>query len=151
MLRRNQEHKTKAGVLKTDIQRLQGIITQLATEKQQISAANQAIIQDLTVEIAKMATHLDELSLAFDGVSDIETAAQSQWNFVSLPNRFFRFLRAVKTVVLWWRSEHPPTLTELPAASPPHIPPSERTDLERRQNPQMYTDPASVNRSLLDR
>ncbi|NCJ05995.1 hypothetical protein GS597_05605 [Synechococcales cyanobacterium C] len=150
LIRRNEEHKAKAGLLKTDIQRLQGIISQLATEKQQISAANQAIIQDLTVEIAKMATHLDELSLAFDGVAEIETADQSQWHFVSLPNRFFRFLKAVKAVVLWWRSEHPLAPTEL-SASQTHTLPGASEDLDRRHNPQMYTDSASVNRSLLDR
>jgi hypothetical protein len=40
LIRRNEEHKSKAGLLKEDVQRLQGKIQQLAAEKQQIAQTN---------------------------------------------------------------------------------------------------------------
>ena len=153
LIRRNEEHKTKTGLLKQDVQRLQGMIRQLAAEKQQIAQTKQDIIQALEAEMTTMASHLDELSVAFDDIADVETAEQTQWSFMALPRRFFRFLRAVKAVVLWWRSERPDDSPSLPSASQSAALPGEAIDEDedRRDRPQMYTDQASINRSLLDR
>lgn len=154
LVRRNEEHKTKASLLKEDVQRLQGMIHQLANEKQLIAQEKQGIIQNLEAEMKTMASHLDELSSAFDGMADIETAEQNQWSIVSMPNRFFRFLQAVKTIVMWWRSDRPDNSPTLPPAPPPTPLPSEAAvdeDEDRRERPQLYSDQASINRSLLDR
>ena len=68
---------------------------------------------------------------------------------MSLPRRFFEFVKAVRAVVLWWRDERgeeealKPTSTE--QLSPAKI------EEDRRERPQMYDDQASIGRSLLDR
>lgn len=149
LVRRNEEHKAKAGLLKEDIHRLQGMIHQLANEKQLLAEEKQSIIQTLETEMMTMASHLDELSGAFDGMADIESS-QSPWSLVASPNRFFRFLNAVKAIVMWWRDERS---EPLPAASQRTSLPSETVDVEadRRDRPQMHQDQASINRSLLDR
>jgi len=153
LIRRNEEYKTKASLLKEDIQRLQTMIHQLAADKQRIAQEKQGIIQDLEAEMQTMASHLDELSFAFDGMADIDDAAQNQWSFVSMPNRFFRFLQAVKAIVMWWRSDRPTDNPPLPTPVQPSLSAGEEIDLDddRRDRPQMYSDPASINRSLLDR
>lgn len=156
LVRRNQEHKEKAIVLQEDVQRLQRIISQLTSEKQLITQTNQNIIQALEAEMATMSSHLDELSGAFDDIADVETAGQAQWGFMAAPSRFFRFLRAVKAIVLWWREERSDdadggaAFSAKPDAS---ALPGEviDEDQDRIDHPQMYTDQASVNRSLLDR
>lgn len=150
LARRNEEHKAKTSLLKQDVERLQIIIQQLAQDKQQISQENQGIIQALENEMATMSAHLDELSIAFSDIADVETAEQTQWSFIALPHRFFRFLKAVKAVVVWWQSERPEAL---PALSSQTAPDEEEIDEEadRRDRPQMYTDQASIGRSLLDR
>lgn len=149
LVRRNEEHKAKAGLLKEDIHRLQGMIHQLANEKQLLAEEKQSIIQTLETEMMTMASHLDELSGAFDGMADIESS-QSPWSLVASPNRFFRFLNAVKAIVMWWRDERS---EPLPTASQKASLPSETVDVEedRRDRPQMHQDQASINRSLLDR
>ncbi|HEY9878104.1 MAG TPA: hypothetical protein V6D29_06590, partial [Leptolyngbyaceae cyanobacterium] len=116
LIRRNQEYKGKTGLLKEDVQRLQGMLHNLATEKQQTLQEKERMISALEAEMTTMASHLDELSVAFDAIADVETAEQTQWSFIALPNRFFRFVRAVRTVVAWWRSDRPNDLP--PAASP---------------------------------
>lgn len=149
LIRRNEEYKTKTSLLKEDVQRLHGMIQQLAGEKQQITQQNQEIIQALQTEMQTMTSHLDELSTAFEVVADAE-ASQSPWSLVASPNRFFRFLNAVKAIVMWWRDERS---APLPVASQTTSLPGETVDVEedRRERPQMYQDQASINRSLLDR
>ncbi len=143
LIRRNQEHKTKTGLLKADVERLQQMITQLTTEKQRISREKQGLITELEAEMKVMSSHLDELSVAFQDVADVEDPDQSKWSFMMVPGRFFHFLRAVKAIVLWWRTEH--------SEIQPSLPPSPSEAHNPKDDPQMFTDPASVNRSLLDK
>ena len=150
LARRNEEHKIKTNLLKQDIGRLQIAINQLAREKQLVSQDSQSIIQSLEDEMATMATHLDELSIAFGDIADVE-AEQTQWSFIALPHRFFRFLRAVKVVVTWWNSERPEDRPPLPSSSQPETVDVVDEEEDRRDRPQMYTDQASIGRSLLDR
>ena len=152
LVRRNEEHKAKAGLLKNDIQRLRGIIQELAAEKQKIARSNQDIIQALEAEMTTMAYHLDELTVAFDGLEGLETSQQTRWSLVASPYRFFRFITAVKNIVLWWRSERPEDSPPLePTAQSSLSGVVEDADQDRKDRPQMHTDPASINRSLLDR
>lgn len=150
LLRRNTEHKQSALQLRLDVERLQGLINQLTQEKQQLTQNNQLIVADLEQEISSMTTHLDRLSTAFDDVADIETMPQTQWSFLTLPGRFFKLLRTVKEIVLSWREEQPKALADHhPSAS---LGPGEtEVESDRRDRPQMFTDPASVGRSLLDK
>lgn len=152
LIRRNQEHKEKAGLLKEDVQKLQAMIQQLATEKQQSLQQKQALIGALETEMTTMASRLDELSSAFDGVADVDTADQAHWSLISMPARFFRFVQAVKAVVMWWRSDRPENTVELTSSSQKAIAAEEQDeDEDRRGRPQMYSDQASINRSLLDK
>ncbi len=158
LVRRNEEHKQKAIALQTDVQRLQGILNQLTLDKETLTQRNQQIVSELELEMQSMAHHLDQLSEAFEPFAELETGSQTQWSFMSVPGRFYQFLQAVKAVVLWWRSE---THQSLPAGDTSErrnsLLPSEPSDLttdidtDRRERPQMYTDQASQNRSLLDR
>lgn len=152
LLRRNEEHKKSTLQLKLDVERLQALINQLNRDKQQLAKDNQLIISDLEHEIGSMTEHLDRLSVAFDAVADVEDLSQTQWSFVSLPSRFFNFLRAVKAIVLSWREEHDEDATKdtyISSVSRPQLPSAEVND-QRRERPQMYQDPASLGRSLLD-
>ncbi|ASC69192.1 hypothetical protein XM38_001180 [Halomicronema hongdechloris C2206] len=156
LLRRNEEHKAKTALVKQDVQRLQGIIQRLTTEKQTISRENQHTIQALEAEMTTMATHLDELSKAFDTVADVAASRPPQWGVISLPARFFCFLRAVQAIVLWWRDDRPDLPPSENSVSSQTLLPSSNPDNrhhsdDRRDRPQMYDDPASRNRSLLDR
>jgi TolA-binding protein len=151
LIRRNEEHKAKAGLLKEDVQRLQGKIQQLAAEKQQIAQSNRDIIQELEAEMTTMASHLDELSVAFDGMEGLETSQQTKWSLIASPYRFFRFISAVKNIVLWWRSDRPDDrLPAAPNAEATLDVSPEDEEQDRRDHPQMYTDQASVNRYLRD-
>lgn len=152
LIRRNEEHKAKTSLLKEDVHRLQSMIHQLAGEKQQLAQNSEATIQALESEMQTMMSHLDELSVAFEGVSDAE-ASRSPLSLVASPGRFFRFLNAVKAIVMWWRDERPESSPPLPIATQATSLPAETVDVEqdRRDRPQMHQDPASINRSLLDR
>ncbi|NEO34657.1 MAG: hypothetical protein F6K36_30580 [Symploca sp. SIO3C6] len=147
----NNQHKKDKLQLKETTVRLQSMIQKLTAEKQQLTAEHQELVSNLEVEITTMGTYLDRLSEAFEPFSDIDTPEQTKWHFVSLPGRFFQFLRAVRSIVMWWRDEN-----ELPAAKEKEEAaqlPLSQTDVDNdmRDRPQMYSDPASVNRSLLDR
>ncbi|MBW4635934.1 MAG: hypothetical protein KME30_29855 [Iphinoe sp. HA4291-MV1] len=150
LIRRNEEHKLR---LKVDVERLQVIINQLKLDKEQLAESNRQIVTDLECEIKLMAGHLEQLSVAFDSVSDIENPNQAQWSYLAFPNRFFKFLRAIKAIVLWWREEkgEGAELTQVTDISQSHLPGEVNVDEERRERPQMYTDSASQGRSLLDR
>lgn len=155
LMRWNQTYKEKTTLLQEDKQRLQGIISQLTVDKQLITQKDQDIIQALEAEMATMSSHLDELSGAFNDIADIETAEQSKWGFMAAPSRFFRFLRAVKAIVLWWRDERSDDDGSAAFSAKPDAPalPGEIVDedQDRLDRPQLYSDQASVNRSLLDR
>lgn len=153
LIRRNEEHKQSAIKLRADVERLQDFINQLGLEKQQLAANNQAIVSQLEREISSMATHLNQLSDAFDKVADIDNSSQLQWGMLSFPSRFLNFLKAVRTIVMFWREEGD-SGAEFTAinGSRPQLPgtSSEAAD-DRRDRPQMHDDPASRGRSLLDK
>ncbi|NEQ22957.1 MAG: hypothetical protein F6K28_28150 [Microcoleus sp. SIO2G3] len=159
LIRRNEEYKQKAIVLKEDLSRLQSSIQQLNIEKIQLSADNQQIISALTQEISTLEKHFDQLASAFEGIEDFESNPQSAMNLVASPGRFFRFLRFVKAIVMWWRSDRPDDFTSPPLPRPPAspLPPSQSAQLstgnesDARDKPQMGSDQASIGRSLLDK
>lgn len=152
LIRRNEEHKQTALSLKTDVARLQNLINQLRLEKEQLTQSNQAIVAQLEQEIGSMSKHLDGLSAAFEGVAEFEVVEQTHWGLLAMPNRFLNFLRAVRAIVLWWRDEQSPELKDSSALqnAPHQLPGSSEMEQNRKENPQMYTDQASINRSLLD-
>lgn len=140
LVRRNEEHKQKTLMVKADLERLQQLIQTLNQEKQQISTQNQQTVTELTQQISLMSSHFDKLTEAFDGIADIENPI----GFMAQPSRFFRFIQALKAIILFWRDESDsPALTAAPAQPP--------TEADRRENPQMYSDQASQGRSLLDK
>lgn len=146
LVRRNEEHKQKALMLKSDVIRLQGIISQLNLEKQSLAQNQQNTINELEKELRSMTGHLDQLSKAFEDVEDINSAM----SVMAIPGRFARFWQALRALIVWWRDEYAedslPSSNSLPASS--HKPLSEQ---EIRDNPQLGSDPASINRSLLDK
>jgi len=152
LLRRNEEHKQSALKLKTDVGRLQVFINQLKLEKQQLAEGNQLIISELEREVQTMTKHLDQLSDAFNTVADLDDPAQTQWNFLALPSRFFKFIQAVRAIVLFWREERQEDAgdTQFVSTSRPQLSGEAEISDDRRERPQMYTDPASQGRSLLD-
>jgi seryl-tRNA synthetase len=151
LLRRNEEHKQSAIKLKTDVERLQVLINQLNQEKQKLAQSQQLVIANLEQEISSMSKHLDNLSEVYNTVADIEDMTQTQWSFLSLPQRFFQLLRAVKSIVLTWRKEHYEDITNTSLKDSSHLKMLDSTDLDKayREQPQMYDDPASIGRSLL--
>ncbi|MCU0570353.1 MAG: hypothetical protein MUF49_27750 [Oculatellaceae cyanobacterium Prado106] len=151
LVRRNEEHKQTSLQLKTDVARLQTMIQKLGQEKQQLAASSQLVVAELEHEIQGMARHLDDLAELYDTVADVDNPQESQWSVLALPSRFFRFLRAIRAIVFSWREERDGWVDELPAAPDPTptLPP-QPTEADRRENPQMYQDQASVGRSLLD-
>lgn len=151
LLRRNEEHKQSTLQLRQDIERFQALVNHLNRDKQQLVQEQQAIVSSLQAEIGSMTTHLDQLSTAFDSVADVETQMQSQWSFLALPSRFFSFVRAVKAIVTWWREEKDePDSPAIASAARPQLP-GQPDEQARQEQPQMYTDPASQGRSLLDK
>lgn len=138
LLRRNEEHKATTQSLRADLLRLQSAINQLNLEKQQLARQDREIIDTLKQEIGTMSSHLDQLSLAFEDVEDIN----SVMGVMAIPGRFARFWQALKALIIWWRDEQ---------GYEPNNPialPSRDSDRDRQENPQMHTDPASVQRSL---
>lgn len=157
LVRRNEQHKQTALSLKSDIERLQGLINQLSVEKEQITANNRQIISELQQEMGTMVGHLDQLSDVFDIVADVDNPQQAEWSILAFPGRFTRFLRAIKAIVLWWREEQnpednsPDRANQTISVSHTPLPNDPTLEQDRRDNPQMYSDPASEGRSLLDR
>lgn len=153
LIRRNEEHKQSALKLKADVGRLQTLISQLSLEKQQSAQRNQLIVAELEQEMSAMSGHLNQLSVAFEQVADIENSNQAQWGFFALPRRFFNFIQAVRTIVLQWRDDNNDVSDQPQLSGRPQPTLSDRpeSDDDRRDRPQMYDDPASQGRSLLDR
>jgi hypothetical protein len=152
LLRRNEEHKQTLQQLHQDTKQLQALVNRLELDKQQISQKDQQYITELQDQLGTMSRHLDVFSQAFTAVESVE----NPMGFMAAPNRFYRFWQALKALVLWWREEEEADLAA--SASRLQLPGhSVMSDVgagspdDRRENPQMYTDPASQNRSLLDR
>ncbi|MBE9177268.1 hypothetical protein IQ268_01600 [Oculatella sp. LEGE 06141] len=150
LMRRNEEYKQSTLTLKADLSRLQTMITQLGLEKQQLSDKNYQTIAELEREMGTMAQHLDQLATAFDAVPDVDTSTQTHWGLLAQSGRFFRFIRAVRTIVMWWRDDQELNGRTLPVKTEQSLPTQQQIEDDRRENPQMYTDPASQGKSLLD-
>ncbi len=152
LLRRNEEHKQSALKLRQDVQQLKALIGQLETDKRQQAQENQRIVTELVQQIGVMGDHLDNLTDAFDEIGGVEGAAQTQWSFIAMPGRFYKFLQAVKTIVLFWRQrDDRPEPQQVTGNRPAQLAGQTPGEDDRRDNPQMYEDPASTGRSLLDK
>lgn len=147
LIRRNTEHKDKALALKSRIETLQGLIRQLQTQKQSQLKEREMIIAQLAGEMTEMSSQLNTLSEAFDAVGDIEAEAQNQWGRLLFPARIMRLLQAVKSVMMWWRTQENSDFVE---TSHPAELVGDASEQERRDHPERYTDQASINRDLLD-
>lgn len=148
LIRRNTEHKDKALALKSTIDTLQGLINQLQGQKQSQLQEREAIIAQLAGEMTMMSSQLNTLSDAFDAVGDIESEAQNQWGRLLFPSRIMRLLQAVKSVMMWWRSQEK---SEFEEKSHPAELVGDVDEQDRLDHPERYTDQASINRDLLDR
>ncbi len=146
LVRRNEEHKQTILKVKTDFDRLQLMINQLTKDKEALAEGNREVVKGLELQIGAMSGHLDKLSSAFDSVSDIESSDQGQWAYLAFPHRFFSLVKAIKTIVLWWREEkddEPKTINK--DFSQLHL--YGRDGSEQEDKPQMGTDIASQQRS----
>ncbi len=146
LMRHNSGYRSKVTQLKTDVSKLQSSINALSLEKRDLVQSKQAAIAALQQEMGTLTQHLDQLAEAFDDVANFDVTGPNQFGFLANSGRFFRFLRAVRSIVLWWRQDDEKTI---PSSVINQLPQDERED--RQDNPQMYTDPASNGRSLLDR
>jgi TolA-binding protein len=145
LIRRNEEHKQTVLALKSDLMRLQAAINQLNQEKQQLAQSQQAVIAELNRELQVMTNRMNQLSQAFSDVEDVNNAM----GVMAIPGRFSRFWQALKALILWWREEYGDDLPENSGALPGSAP-NTPAEEDRRNNPQMYTDPASIQRSERD-
>lgn len=146
LVRRNEEHKQTTLKLRNDVARLQAAIHQLSAEKQQLTQSNQAIVTALETQIYAMSSHMDELSGAFEQIADIDDAS---WSLLAAPKRLVKFLKAVRSVVTWWRQDQDDNVGLVRIEQPLKLT-GESGDDDRQNRPQMHSDPASINRSLLD-
>jgi DNA repair exonuclease SbcCD ATPase subunit len=140
-MRRKEQYKQSTIALQSDVVRLQDLIQQLATDKGEISQTERDTITALEAELTQMSGRLDRFSHAFD---DVE-ALQNPMELMANPGRFIRFWKALKDLIMWWREmdETDRTLSATPLTP-------EQLAQDRRDNPQMYNDIASVQRSLRD-
>ncbi|MEO0456835.1 MAG: hypothetical protein AAF152_09660 [Cyanobacteria bacterium P01_A01_bin.114] len=159
LIRRNTEHKDTTLKLRERIKHFQSLIDQLRNQKQAQLQEKEILITQLANEMAEMGSQLDTLSEAFDAVGDPESVVQQHWGYVSFPSRFMRLIKAVKTLMQWWKRQDDDN-NSLSSNSrhdgiPPVLPSAKVTteidEQDKRERPQMYTDQASINRSLLDR
>lgn len=142
LVRRNEEHKQTVVTLRSDVARFQQLVSQLAQEKQILTQNKQDVVAALEQELNTMSSHLDQISQAFREVEDIG----SPMGAMAFPSRFNRFWRTLKALISWWREENDgmDSGTLPPASSLP------LNQEDRQERPQMYSDPASVQRSLRD-
>lgn len=147
LIRRNTEHKDTTLQLRERIRHFQSLIDQLQTQKQTQLQQKEVLIAQLASEMAEMGTQLDVLSDAFDAVGDPEAMVQTHWGYVAFPGRFLQLVKAVKAVILWWK-QRDEDADRLSGEQQPVLPGDSEAD--RRDRPQLYTDQASINRSLLD-
>ncbi len=151
LVRRNTEHKDKTLELRDRITHFQGLIDQLQAQKQTQLQEKQTIIAQLASEMAQMGSQLDTLSEAFDAVGDPEAEAKDHWGYVSLPQRFMKLIRAVKVLMQWWHSKDDDSRLLRDQSHPAEVVDDLEDEQDKRDRPQLYTDQASINRSLLDR
>ncbi|MBE9077241.1 hypothetical protein IQ241_08025 [Romeria aff. gracilis LEGE 07310] len=147
LIRRNTEHKDTTLQLRERIRHFQGLIDQLQNQKLAQLQEKELLIAQLASEMAEMGAQLDVLSDAFDAVGDPEAMVQTHWGYVAFPGRFLQLVKAVKAVILWWKRKDEDG--ELLRGDPQPALPSDNEE-DRRDRPQLYTDQASINRSLLD-
>ena len=145
LIRRNVQHKDTTLQLRDRINHFQSLIDQLQNQKQSQLQAKEALIAQLSEEMGQMGAQLDTLSAAFDAVGNIEAETQTSWGSLIFPRRFLNLLQAVKSLMQWWQQQdddrtHPVELTG-----------NIIDEQDRRDRPQLYSDQASNNRSLLDR
>ncbi len=145
LIRRNTEHKDKALKLRDNVSHLQSLINQLQAQKQTQIAERETIIAQLAGEMQAMDAQLNTLSEAFDAVGDMESEAETHWGQLVFPMRIMRLLKAVKTLMQWYKRGDNAELTgeavEMTIIDEQH----------RRDYPHKYTDQASINRDVLDR
>ena len=149
LVRRNAEHKETALQLRDRLSHFQTLIDQLKNQKQAQLLEKEALINELAEEMTEMSAQLGVLSDAFNEVGDIEADVQTHWGQLVFPSRFMRLLRAVKSVMLWWNHKDGQSLPEENDAI--EIIHADASEADKRDQPQMHSDPASTNRSLLDR
>ena len=149
LARRNAEHKETTIELRDRITHFQGLINQLKNQKQTQLLEKEALINRLATEMTEMSTQLGTLSEAFNEVGDIEAETQTHWGQLVFPSRFMKLLRAVKSVMLWWNQQDGRSLPGDDSAI--EIIHQTATEAEKRDQPQMHSDQASIGRSLLDR
>jgi hypothetical protein len=144
----NERYRGEITELKNSRDRLQEAINKLTVEKESIIKARGTDISQLQTELENLSRHLDCLSNAFNGVEDLVKPG-AQWGAASFSQRMLDFLRSIRQIVQWWRSENNPPV--LPT-SQPSLPPSSQVNNsdDRRENPRMHTDPAAINRALRD-
>lgn len=147
LMRHNSSYRGKVVQLKTDVAKLQSSINALSLEKRDLVQSREAAIAALQQEMGTLTQHLDQLSEAFDDVASFDLTGPNQFGFLAASGRFFKFLRAVRSIVLWWRQDE---TSAIHPSLPTGIQHSDSHD-DRHKNPQMYTDPASNGRSLLDK
>jgi hypothetical protein len=147
LVRHNNGYRDKVTQLKTDVSKLQASINALSLEKRDLMQSKQDAIAALQKEMGTLTQHLDQLSDAFDDVANFDVSGPNQFGFLASSGKFFRFLRAVRSIVLWWRQDDS-SISQ--SSLPPSVTPTDDSE-DRHNNPQLYTDPASVGRSLLDK
>lgn len=147
LIRHNTSYRTKVNQLQTDVGRLQSLIQQLEADKIQIETSRQQVVKALKAEVATVSKHLDDLSGAFEEVQDFEESLTTPMGFLAAPGRVIRFLRRVSAIVKFWRQKEEPEAISLPRSQQLTL---LDTEDDRRDRPQMYTDPASIQRSLRD-
>ncbi|KAI9135116.1 hypothetical protein [Acaryochloris sp. CCMEE 5410] len=125
---------------------LQLAINQLTAEKKELLNDKSEAIELLEQEVTNLSGNLDTLSEAFEGIIDFDDP-NVQWASTSFMTRVWNFLKSVRLIVRGWNIED-----QLPStADHESLPPSrENIAMEERENPRMYTDPASINRALRD-
>ncbi|MFK8182557.1 MAG: hypothetical protein AB8B99_04225 [Phormidesmis sp.] len=148
LIRRNTEHKEKALALRSRIDTLQGLISQLQMQKQSQLQERESLIHQLAGEMEEMSSQLNTLSQAFDVVGDLEPEAQPQWGRMLLPSRIMQLLSAVKSLMQWWRTQDK---SDFEDRTHPVELAGDVDEQDRLDHPERYTDQASINRSLLDR
>ncbi|MGB3295710.1 MAG: hypothetical protein WBB01_22225 [Phormidesmis sp.] len=150
LVRRNSEHKDKTLELRAKVGHFQELINQLQSQKQVQLQQKADLIDQLAAEMAEMHSQMGLLSEAFEAVGDPESEMQQHWGLISFPQRFMRLIKAVKSLMQWWHSQDD-SQDRLAEGSPVVITDAEAEDeQDRRDRPQLYSDQASINRSLLD-
>jgi hypothetical protein len=133
--RHNSDYRQNILKLKQHVEKLESLVNTLTQDKQRL-AAQTSVLPELEQEIETMKAYMNQLSDAFGEVAEARDSTHTQM----MPGRIWRFLQAVKAIVLWWREENSEPTT-LPAI----------TQEEITAKPQMGSDQSSIGKSLLDK